>query len=36
MVQKKGQYVYIFKCLTEVVKSKEGEYELSGEQYQEL
>ena len=30
MVQKKEQYVYIFKCLREEVKSEEGEY------YQEL
>ena len=30
MVQKKEQYVYIFKCLREQVKSEEGEY------YQEL
>ena len=26
MVQKKEQYVYIFKCLREEVKSQEGEY----------
>ena len=30
MVQKKEQYVYIFKCLREEVKTEEGEY------YQEL
>ena len=30
MVQKKEQYAYVFKCLREQVKSKEGEY------YQEL